>query len=371
MVGKIIIDRYGKPDDDDPKISIGGGGPQAAFGAAAALALLSSDSDNNNDTKQKSIDHPPCKQPITFVAPVGDLDWTEEDDRGLADLLGDAVDSIHLIRGESLHTPRIQLWHNEDQTIEWHPLNDSFGPTGAQGLWDNRPSANDVVKILSESSSSSGEKIETNIACHAIVEGVVSSGGKDVRFLREMITGDENPFTCVGIEPVTFPDDETGKVPDTDFCRNLIHDLRPTIVSPDQALYSSINDDDSAFWNQYDYDVAIRKGPQGSVVKTHNGREEVSIPAASLMLSTTSKINPTGAGNAYAAAYTACRSLGGLSAVDAATYASCIGAVFCEYDHMPPWTAEVFDRMREARQEIVSELVRTTALLDDDDDDLS
>ena len=42
VVGKVILDKYGNPDDDvirDSNITIGGGGPQAAFGASIGLAV--------------------------------------------------------------------------------------------------------------------------------------------------------------------------------------------------------------------------------------------------------------------------------------------------------------------------------------------
>ncbi len=73
VVGKIIIDEYGAPDqgqdDGSPmasrNVNVGGGGPQAAFGAAAALAILSHDDQD-----------PPSPQPITLIGPVARFGMT-------------------------------------------------------------------------------------------------------------------------------------------------------------------------------------------------------------------------------------------------------------------------------------------------------
>jgi sugar/nucleoside kinase (ribokinase family) len=62
-------------------------------------------------------------------------------------------------------------------------------------------------------------------------------------------------------------------------------------------------------------------------------------------------INPTGAGNAYAAALTACGGTG-ISPIEAACIASAIGAVFVEYEHLPPWNAQVLSRIRQAVDDV-------------------
>ncbi len=55
-------------------------------------------------------------------------------------------------------------------------------------------------------------------------------------------------------------------------------------------------------------------------------------------------INPTGAGNAYAGAYAACRGLGS-SIIEVACIANAVGAVVWEHVHLPPWMWEVIDRV--------------------------
>ena len=125
VVGKIILDEHRLPSQDSIAtcISVGGGGPQAAFGAATALAILSND-----------MSDPPRCQPVSFVAPVGGKDWSKMEDKALCELIGPAVESIHLLRGEGLIMPRIQLWHNKDQNIHRKELFDSFGSAGANKL---------------------------------------------------------------------------------------------------------------------------------------------------------------------------------------------------------------------------------------------
>jgi hypothetical protein len=110
VVGKVIIDEYGKPGEGRGVVSIGGGGPQAAFGAAMALAILSND-----------ISDPPSRQPVTFVGPVGE-DWTDADAAALDKILGAAIASVEIIKAPLLRTPRIQLWHDENQCIQWRPV---------------------------------------------------------------------------------------------------------------------------------------------------------------------------------------------------------------------------------------------------------
>lgn len=326
VVGKIIIDEYGK---NDRVVSIGGGGPQAALGAALALA-------SNDDTPSTKK-----QQPVTFVAPVGE-DWTDSDTAALDVLLGDAVESIELIQGSGMKTPRIQLWHDEEQVIQWRPLYESFGPSGADSLWDNRPSASDVLALLGTDQA---------FACHVISEGGVKGPGRggDVKFLRDEMVRERVAF--LGVESVAFADAATGKVSteDAQSIVSRLDGLQPQLLSPDNDIYDAI---DESFWNKHQ--VAVRKGPEGSVVATQGGTQQTAIPAARLQ--TGEPVNPTGAGNSYAGALSALCSHG-VPLEEAACVASAVGAVFCEYEHMPPWTSDVIERVSEAAEDLKRQVV--------------
>lgn len=335
VVGKIIIDEYGKPDDDNElAISIGGGGPQAAFGAALALASLS----------KEPMSELPARQPIIFVAPVGD-DWKQSDTAALHDLLGDAIKSIEIIKGSGFRTPRIQLWHDDDQCIQWKALHDSFGPEGADGLWANRPTADDILSIMEKQGG-----VDT-FSCHVILEGGVNGAGKggDVRFLHDNAVQRKVHF--LGVEPVAFPD-ETGKV-STDDAKSIVARLEKLsatakFISPDDEIFQAV---DPSFWSKYE--VASRQGPKGSVV-FDQGKPSM-IPVATLDTADGEPINPTGAGNSYSGAMTALRSAG-VSLEEAACIASAVGAVFCEYNHIPPWSSDVVARVRQAAEEVRKKL---------------
>lgn len=332
VVGKVIIDEYGKPGGGPAVLSIGGGGPQAAFGAAMALAILSNDASD-----------PPAIQPVTFVGPVGE-DWTDADAAALDNMLGAAIASIEVIKAPLLLTPRIQLWHDENECIQWRPLNNSFGPNGADNLWANRPSANDILALIGNDKS---------ICCHVIVEGGTKGpgNGRDVQFLHnhDII----NRLSFLGAEPVAFADAETGKISqgDADCIVSRLGGLSPTLrfISPDRDIYDAVP---GSFWNNFD--VGVRQGPLGSIV-LHKGRQTSTVPAATLVTSDGAPVNPTGAGNSYAGAMTALRSRG-VSLNESACIASAVGAVFCEYNHIPPWSSNVLARVRQAAEEIKSKL---------------
>ena len=330
-MGKVIIDEYGKPDEGPGILSIGGGGPQAAFGAAMALAALS------NDTRD-----PPRKQPVTFVGPVGG-DWSDSDAATLDSMLGSALESVVTIKGLGLRTPRIQLWHDELQCVEWRPIHDSFGPQGADTLWDNRPSATDMLSIIGD---------DENVCCHVVLEAGTQrpSQGGDVRFLLDDDV--KKRISFLGAEPVAFADADSGKVSseDADCIVSRLSGLSSALclISPDNQIYDAIN---PSFWNRYD--VGIRKGPMGSTVLEEG--KSTAVSAATLATPNGAPVNPTGAGNAYAGAMTALRSRG-VSLVEAACIASAVGAVFCEYSHLPPWSSTVLSRVRQATQEVREKL---------------
>ena len=154
--------------EEKKKITIGGGGPQAAWGAAAALAvmermetssaseIIQGRNDNetivSNETMNTSYDRIPSiplKQKVVFLGPVGNANGLVPDiQKGLDDILGPAVELIELVVEPSLQTPTIQLWHDEQQDIQWKPLNDSWGAKGADALWRNRPRVEDILQIL-------------------------------------------------------------------------------------------------------------------------------------------------------------------------------------------------------------------------------
>ena len=338
VVGKVIIDEYRKPCEDPrttsigTRISIGGGGPQAAFGAAAALAVILGD----------DFSDPPSAQSVSFVGPVGGVDWTDREDTALCELLGAAIKSIHVVKGENLRTPRIQLWHDDEQNVQWRALNDSFGAEGADGLWNNRPCADEIMQIIGE---------DRKVICHVVMEGGAQSpgSGQDIAFLKN--TEIQQRIDFLGIEPVTFADEATRivSVQDAATCMQRIQQLSSLLkcVSPDMHLYKAVAEGE---WTNLE--VGVRDGPRGSLFIGTSG-EPILIPAASLSTSDGRPVNPTGAGNAYSAALTVSRGLG-LSTFDAACIASAVGAVLCEYNHIPPWTSTVIARIREATDEVRS-----------------
>lgn len=334
VVGKIIIDEYRTPEQlpEEALVSVGGGAPQAAFGAAAALAVMS-----GNEAAAS-------RQPVTLVGAVGAQDWGHVEEKALGQSLDDAIDSIQLVRVESLKTPRIQLWHDADQNVQWRALHDSFGTEGADSLWRGRPSASDILQHVDGSCS---------ITCHAIMEGGAESpgGGADSDFFTDANLRDV--VTHWGVEPVVFPG-EDGQVSRVDAESTMERfkkmETVVNLVSPDRQLYEAV---DKSFWKGWE--VGLRLGPKGSVALQSGGGRSIEIPAATLKTPDGTPVNPTGAGNAYAAALTACRG-SGLTLEESACVASAIGAVMCEYDHIPPWTPDVLCRIREALKDIKSKL---------------
>lgn len=354
VVGKVIIDEYLAPDQNKEEaiISVGGGGPQAAFGAAAALALLSGSDSAYTITNSEEMTPPP--QPVTFLGPVGGLDWTQREDDALKSTLQFAVESTHLISGKGLRTPRIQLWHDEDQQVQWIPLNDSFGEQGASELWKNRPCASDILQTLGSSNQ--------DVICHVILEGGAQAAGKgqDGAFLQDAQLRERCSF--VGVEPVVFPEASTGKIATEDLqsCCTRLDRISDCLdcISPDLPLYKEM---DPSTWTDLHVDVGVRNGPKGSLLRTRSSGEGTQIPVASLKTVDGKPVNPTGAGNAYAAAFTTCLGCGA-SPLDAACIASAIGAVFCEYTHIPPWTYQVLTRIRQGAHEIRSKVSSSSSV---------
>ena len=379
VVGKVIIDDYRTPAQDvgQGKISVGGGGPQAAWGAAAALAVIdlydsgieSSDYDSSvNVTKGSSALSdlpPPRQQPVIFLGPIGG-DWSTTEQESIESILSPAIQSINLISESSLQTPRIQLWHNSNQEIQWQSLNDSWGKKGADSLWRNRPSAQDIFNAVKTANDGNGFHHDNRFIIdnlHMILEvGATAAGGGqdselllDERLLRQV--------KHVGIEPIAFPEEETGIVSmdDSISCRNrLLQYPKVDLVAPDKHLLEAVDID--SFWNKFD--VAARYGPQGSRIwkKGSNTNEEsrndvITVPVASLKTVDGEPVNPTGAGNAFSAAISTCRAKG-MTMVESACIATAIGAVFCEYEHVPPWTWETIHRIKQGVDQVTKKVAK-------------
>eukprot|EP00984_Skeletonema_dohrnii_P026728 scaffold16119_cov67-Skeletonema_dohrnii-CCMP3373.AAC.1 len=82
-----------------------------------------------------------------------------------------------------------------------------------------------------------------------------------------------------------------------------------------------------------EFEMIIRDGGNGCFTN------EMKMPAATLRTIDKAPVNPTGAGNAFSAAYVVCRGTGS-SVKEAASIATAVGAVVCEYEHLPPWSLE-------------------------------
>ena len=136
VVGKIIVDEYGHPNNTavpafpgtNSSITVGGGGPQAAIGASLALAardFIKQEDDDDANKEGDSEESVPPKQPVYFMAPVGGLDFGLDEEAALLETLQHAL--LHppvLLRGQGLVTPRIRLWHEnmpnkQEQTLRW------------------------------------------------------------------------------------------------------------------------------------------------------------------------------------------------------------------------------------------------------------
>jgi len=432
VVGKIIVDEYGDPfpdfdgdhsekskaeDQGDPAppktVTIGGGGPQAAFGALAALAVWDGYfKDHEIDTPKESL------PPVVFVAPVG-MDWISVDTVALKSCQGarsmvtihknktmemfdtsfdpasdEPIIQTYLVQGQTstentnnsqkissnngFFTPRIRLWHDEEQIVHWYALNDSFGPNGADGLWRNNPSAKDLVTILSKSKDT---RQENGVVLHAIAETWTGAAGGQLDFLP--LVQDKNllynHLSFIGIEPVASGESVTQE--DAACAANVLHTCCNTIARsadssridtvfwcPDRDLddvlqiHDLYKDEASESTGAADSDhqsigltVAIRDGPRGSLIR--NRTSATMIPAASLRTKNGAPLDPTGAGNAYSGSMTAL--LGnGIPTTIAACISSGVGAVVCEHEGLPPpgdWT-KTLDRIASAAREVESKL---------------
>lgn len=367
VVGKVIIDEYGDPAESEaPALSIGGGGPQAAFGAAAALAVRDCfDANGNRKVEFEDLESllPPC-MPVAFLGAVGN-DWSDEDTEALRSLIGPALDTPPvLVQSDDHITPRIRLWHDESQNIQWFAVNDSFGPSGADGLWRNRPSANDILAVLDKRSDDIDEN-SASAALHMIVEAGegAAGGGLDSEPLRNSQLLERISF--VGVEPIAFINEAEGKVAATDAasCVRLMESLpRLDVLCPDNDLQSSLQD---IGHDRGTYHIVTRNGPRGSILyESGRGDDDKShmmgkrVPAATLATSDGQPVNPTGAGNAYSGALSALLGTGS-DLLEAATIATGVGAAVCEFKNLPPYSWETLERIRDASDEVREKLKAT------------
>ena len=384
IVGKTIVDEYGHPNttttrsssENSSSIIVGGGGPQAAIGSALALAARDYMKRQEDDTinKENILLEPPPKQPVYFMAPVGDLDFGSTEEAALLEILEPAVCyPPRLLRGKNLVTPRIRLWHestpdNQAQTLRWYALNDSFGDQGAGGLWGSVPSEKDYIDLLDTIVDSSTTRIKPIL--HVICEGGAQAPGSNGDSRPLLATDLRGRISFLGVEPILFAEESTGVVSaeDAQHCMSLLRSIMeattadsttsaPVVISPDMPAYQAMQEtnggDNLVSKSQFLDSWAVRNGPKGSVIVQSMETELEStagtmvVPAAKL----TELVNPTGAGNSYAAAYTVLRG-SGCDAIESACIATAVGAVFCEHSHCPPYSWEVIQRVVHASQEV-------------------
>ena len=366
VMGKIIIDEYGSPEDilqqDVTEPNVGGGGPQAAWGAAAALSVL-----------RRST----TPQAVTFMGPVGSVDWTGREENSLQSILRNVLDAPYILwKHPEYVTPRIRLWHDEQEQIQWFPLNDSFGEkSGARALWSSTPTFNDFKDSILQYESLSklrNEKTEDMVCnvIHVIMEGGRDSPSQDwetellLKLSSYMSEGDESLLMSkhfiLSLEPVVFPDPATGKIrkEDAQHCYQQLEKISASFskfsngsicISPDYPLYQSLCEFD--LWDRFSPSIhswAVRNGSEGSEIHFYSGDKKVrqNIKAGTLQTVDGKPVDPTGAGNAFASAYAAI--LGsGKNPIDAACVATGVGAVFCEHKHVPPYTDTVIERIQD------------------------
>lgn len=357
IVGKIIVDEYGNPEEEkkgtspNKNVTVGGGGPQAALGAALALATRSF----VHDERMTMTETSPPPQPVTLMGAVGDLDFSSDEEEALKKILQSACqDAPRILRGKDLFTPRIRLWHDKQQVLQWYALNDSFGPAGAGGLWACIPSADDYLEVITEKKR---EKQSAKPILHIISEAGAEAPGGNGDSLPLLDQKLRNSISFLGVEPILFPNEENGRVSEKDavHCASLLQKIldvqteansASVCFSPDMAAFTAL---DGFLPRSRALDSwAVRNGPDGS----HLYPQSTHIPASSLK----ELVNPTGAGNAYSAAFTALRG-SGCDPIESACIATGVGAVFCEYSHCPPYTWDVIERVAAASKQVETEVL--------------
>jgi len=351
-------------------VTIGGGGPQAAWGAAASLAVrdyLSQQAaekkmiEDEDDHRDYILSNP--KHQVTFLAPVGTKNWTPSMTEQLSKLLPPMM-NIVLVPSADHITPTINIWHDENENVRWLPVDGSFDDIGANGLWQNRPSAEDILNSIQ------GANDDDDIILHAIVESGSNPTGQGLDALPFFDDKLMSRVSTAGVEPIVFADEASGKVTSDDsiavtttiskirqaFIRARGYDKENDgssmfVVTPDRPCYegmtshANITMSESESEENNEFEMIIRDGGNGCFAN------EMKMPAATLQTIDKTPVNPTGAGNAFSAAYVACRGAGS-SLKEAASIATAVGAVVCEYEHLPPWSFEVVERIAEAAVEV-------------------
>ncbi|KAL3759628.1 hypothetical protein ACHAWU_009775 [Discostella pseudostelligera] len=363
VIGKIILDKYGDPDTHDHgDISIGGGGPQSAWGACAALGARDMLGWNDDDEEQRMLTDDtasPPKQNVTFVAPIGLKNWTPEMTISLNSLLPMLKTPPKLVTSLEHMTPTIHIWHDTNETVNWTPMDESFGEQGADGLWR--------LNLLDDILDEIENHYENNIVLHAILQCGHEPTGNGLDALPLFNSSLMERVSAASIEPILFPD-EAGVISHDDrsetraFFERVVDytsDLcesnqtnKLVLVSPDRPCYDALCSSTESSSNVMQHiEFAVRDGSNGSIID----HGSTIIPPATLKTIDGKPVNPTGAGNAYAGAYAACRGTGS-SMEEAACIANAVGAVVCEYENLPPWTWEVLERVVEAACEVRSKI---------------
>jgi hypothetical protein len=281
----------------------------------------------------------------------------------LSSILAPAIDTEPVLVPSDDHiTPRIRLWHDESQNVQWYAVNDSFGPVGADGLWRNRPAASDILLALNRS----GIADKDSVVLHIIAEAGdgAAGGGMDSDPLRDSKLLQRLSF--VGVEPIAFMDEERGKVSTEDArsCIRLIDSLpQLDLLCPDSHLDATFQE---VGYKRGSFHIVARDGPNGSILYERSSDAQVEtsrvlIPASTLETDDGEPVNPTGAGNAYSGALSALLGTGS-SLVEAATIATGVGAAVCEYEQLPPWTWEVLDRIYSGSNEVKKRVTSRSTL---------
>ena len=380
VIGKIILDKYGNPYDrdlDETKVAIGGGGPQSAFGACAALAARDVLGWNDEDREQVLVrvtdaTASPPKQNVIFVAPIGLKNWTPEMTTSLHSLLPMLKAPPTLVSSLDHVTPTIHIWHDENETVNWTPVNESFGEMGADSLWR----INLIDDILDKI-----EKHDENVVLHIILQCGHNSTGSGFDALPLFNSPIMERVSAASIEPILFPNEygiisheDVSKTCDffnevIDYASDLSQATNRTkklvLVSPDRPCYDALCSISESSQNatavMKAIEFAIRDGSNGSIIVDNGSTTTTTttlFPPATLKTNDSKPVNPTGAGNAYAGAYAACRGTGS-SIEEAACIANAVGAVVCEHEHLPPWTWEVLERVVEGACEVRSKSKRS------------
>ena len=135
------------------------------------------------------------KHQVTFLAPVGTKNWTPSMTEQLSKLLPPLV-RVVLVPSSDHITPIINIWHDERENVRWLPVDGSFESIGADGLWQNRPSSQDILSAIQ------GCKENEDIILHAIVESGKKPTGQGMDSLPEP-TEDEEDYLdkAWGLDP--------------------------------------------------------------------------------------------------------------------------------------------------------------------------